>query len=198
MAKIDGYAIRRADEDDIEDVLKIQLLNLANPLTMKPGHAFQYERTGFIVHPLLEEDFRKILKNKDDIFFVAELDGMVIGYIIALHKDSWSKQHPNWFENASIRETFGVIRSLRVIFGRQIAVLPEFQNMRLSQILISELMKESREQRYHAVIAHSLTHPLKNQKHSRSLISSGFTPMGSIIDSANNRLTWDIYVKPVF
>ena len=127
------FTVRRATEDDLDQVIEVNLRSLPEN--------YWY---GF---------YRYVLSEWGDLFFVAEVDGRVVGYIMnrvedthdrvlmGLENELESSRRPNPLE--AIARVFSA--SARVGHVISIAVLQEYRRRGIGSALMSEALKAFKE-----------------------------------------------------
>lgn len=191
-----GVTVRKALESDIDGIEFVEVANLVNPkLTKEPISTLK--QRGFLINPLIDEDFRKIIGNPLDLLLVAELDGEIVGYLAAMSKTSWIKKWPEWFPTAVFQNDIDTaIRTLDVIFGKHLAVLPQLYRKGIGQQLIDELVAESKRHEYRAILVEVLREPIQNVRSLLFLEMNEFTKIGSV-PGPEQPYAWDVYTRTI-
>jgi ubiquinone/menaquinone biosynthesis C-methylase UbiE len=85
-----------ANEDDIQEIINIEEDTKLEKL-LQTENKESIEKSGFLIHPLKEEDLRELIKNKKDAkVIVYRKNGKAIGYVIGCRREFWKKLKPEW------------------------------------------------------------------------------------------------------
>lgn len=163
-----------------------------------PKHAPQVAGIAKQLHPRLfyglsREEYADLARTSQ-FFFVYEVEGEVVGFVLGYTDKDWLTQKPNWLDEVEwdTPHSSEIIEKERFFLYDQVGVKPEWQGKHIATKLYRRLELLARKAEFKRMFAEIQLSPYLNEYSIKWHEGRGFTPVGTRDDQG---VRWRIFVK---
>lgn len=155
---IKNIEVRRARPGDEEGVYKIAC-------SVSKGKRDSYE--GFLIddYPLDPEYYIDLFRDRIEnltYFYVAELDGKIIGFSLSYKKEMWLKYNPDWIESIIWHPEFDISLSEKFVIIDKTAIDAGHTGEGIGSLIYKRIMDDMRENGIDYIFSETVVHPIPN------------------------------------
>lgn len=190
----EAVTVRKATARDLEAVLDI-----ASSVGTERKDSFQ----GFLVDDYLNDrgNVRKKMRNHLnglDYFYIAEMGGEPVGFLMAYRKEEWLAENPGWIEAVQWHPGFrkSLLKNFAVI--DKTAIRGDLTGKGIGSELYVSLIEDLRGENIRTVLAETIIDPVPNFASLNFRIKQRYQMAGMRYEFYNSRVYTDlVYYKPI-
>ncbi len=151
-------SVRRAQEGDEEGVYKI-----ACSVSERERDSYQ----GFLIDDYPVDPgyyidlFADRIKNLK-YFYVAELNGKIIGFSLAYKKEMWIRYNPDWIDNINWHPSFDMSLLDDFVLIDKTAIEAEYTGEGIGSKIYRRIIEDMRENDIHYIFSETVVNPIPN------------------------------------
>jgi GNAT superfamily N-acetyltransferase len=155
---IGRISVRKAKSGDEEGIYNIAC-------SVSEGVRDSYK--GFLMddYPSEPDYYLSLFKNRIEnleYFFVAVLNGKIVGFSLAYKKRMWLKYYPDWLETINWHPTFDTRLLEDFVLIDKTAIIAEHTGEGVGSLLYDEIIKQMRSHGIHHIFSETLVDPVPN------------------------------------
>lgn len=105
--------------------------------------------------------FRDRIENLE-YFFVATMNGDIVGFSLSYKKSMWLKYYPDWVENINWHPSFDKSFLDDFVLIDKTAIVAEHTGEGIGSLIYEEIIKQMRSQEIHYIFSETLVDPVPN------------------------------------
>lgn len=155
---LEKVVVRKAHEGDEKGIYKIAC-------SVSEGERDSYQ--GFLIddYPSDPDYYMEMFRdriNNLNYFYVAELEGRIIGFSLAYMKETWIRYYPTWMEEVYWHPTFDKSILDNFVLIDKTAIHKEYTGEGIGSKIYRSLIEEMKKNKIHYIFSETVVNPIPN------------------------------------